>query len=85
MVAMIAAETREIGTTAPHDQYTKGIEWMRTHVPAGQVVFNTDWDDFPKLFYYDPTHAYVSGLDPTYLYDRDRPSRGSTKTSRSAA
>ncbi|HZH92404.1 MAG TPA: hypothetical protein VEX70_17540 [Pyrinomonadaceae bacterium] len=72
MVAMIAAETREIGTTAPHDQYTKGIEWMRTHVPAGQVVFNTDWDDFPKLFYYDPTHAYVSGLDPTYLHDRDK-------------
>ncbi|HEX8636309.1 MAG TPA: hypothetical protein VF703_19465 [Pyrinomonadaceae bacterium] len=71
MVAMIVSETREIGTTAPHDQYTKGIEWIRTHVPAGQVVFNTDWDDFPKLFYYDPTHAYVSGLDPTYLYDRD--------------
>ncbi|HZG54658.1 MAG TPA: hypothetical protein VEZ40_21325 [Pyrinomonadaceae bacterium] len=72
MAAMIVAETREISTTAPHDEYTKGIEWMRTHVPAGQVVFNTDWDDFPKLFYYDPTHAYVSGLDPTYLYDRDQ-------------
>ncbi|HEV2799616.1 MAG TPA: hypothetical protein VGW12_03920 [Pyrinomonadaceae bacterium] len=72
MISVIAAETREIATTAPHDEYTKGIEWMRTHVPAGQVVFNTDWDDFPKLFFYDPTHAYVSGLDPTYLYDRDK-------------
>ena len=72
MIAMIVAETREIATTAPHAEYTKGIEWMRTHVPAGQVIFNTDWDDFPKLFYYDPTHAYVSGLDPTYLYDKDQ-------------
>ena len=72
MLAMIVAETREIAQTAPHGEYTKGIEWMRTHVPAGQIVFNTDWDDFPKLFYYDPTHAYVSGLDPTYLYDRDK-------------
>jgi hypothetical protein len=72
MVAMITAESREIGTTAPHDEYTNGIQWMRTHIPAGQLVFNTDWDDFPKLFYYDPTHAYVSGLDPTYLYDRDK-------------
>ncbi|HEX8423426.1 MAG TPA: hypothetical protein VF634_08445 [Pyrinomonadaceae bacterium] len=72
MIAMVVAETREIATTAPHDDYTKGIEWMRTHVPAGQVIFNTDWDDFPKLFYYDPTHAYVSGLDPTYLYDKDQ-------------
>jgi hypothetical protein len=72
MAAMIASETREIRTTAPHDEYTQGIEWMRTHIPPGQVVFNTDWDDFPKLFYYDPTHVYVSGLDPTYLYDRDK-------------
>jgi hypothetical protein len=72
MAATITAETREISTTAPHDEYTQGIQWMRTHIPAGQVVFNTDWDDFPKLFYYDPTHAYVSGLDPTYLYDRDK-------------
>ncbi|HLL14129.1 MAG TPA: hypothetical protein VK388_03550 [Pyrinomonadaceae bacterium] len=72
MIAMIASETREISETAPHGKYTKGIEWMRTHIPAGQVIFNTDWDDFPRLFYYDPTHAYVSGLDPTYLYDRDQ-------------
>ncbi len=71
MLAMITAETREIAMTASHAKYTKGIEWMRTRVPAGQVIFNTDWDDFPKLFYYDPTHSYVSGLDPTYLYDKD--------------
>jgi hypothetical protein len=35
------------------------------------MIFNTDWDDFPRLFYYDPTHSYVSGLDPSYLYDKD--------------
>ncbi|MGI9105231.1 MAG: hypothetical protein ACR2G4_03185 [Pyrinomonadaceae bacterium] len=72
MLTVIIAETKEIGDTSPHDEYTKGIDWMRTHIPPGQVVFNTDWDDFPKLFYYDPTHAYVSGLDPTYLYDQSR-------------
>ncbi|HEY9401082.1 MAG TPA: hypothetical protein VIQ24_00215 [Pyrinomonadaceae bacterium] len=72
MIAMIASERREISETAPHGKYAKGIEWMRTHIPTGQVIFNTDWDDFPRLFYYDPTHAYVSGLDPTYLYDRDQ-------------
>jgi hypothetical protein len=35
------------------------------------MVFNTDWDDFPRLFYYDPTHVYASGLDPTYLMDKN--------------
>jgi hypothetical protein len=44
---------------------------MQAHVPPGQLIFNTDWDDFPRLFYYDPSHSYVSGLDPTYLFDRD--------------
>ena len=38
----------------------------------GERVFATDWDDFPRLFYYDPSHVYVSGLDPTYLYDKDK-------------
>ena len=44
---------------------------MRANIPAGQLVFNTDWDDFPRLFYFDPTHVYVSGLDPTYLLDKN--------------
>jgi glycerol uptake facilitator-like aquaporin len=65
----IYAETKEIRESAPPQEYSAGCEWLRTHVAAGEVVFNTDWDDFPKLFYYDPSHAYVSGLDPTYLYD----------------
>ena len=44
---------------------------MRANVPAGQMVFNTDWDDFPRLLYYDPTHIYITGLDPTYLLDKN--------------
>ena len=45
---------------------------MRANVPAGEMIFNTDWDDFPRLFYFDPTHVYTSGLDPTYLHDQNR-------------
>ena len=67
----IRAMSNDIASSARHETYKAGAEWMRANVPAGQRVFNTDWDDFPRLFYYDPTHNYVSGLDPTYLYDRD--------------
>ena len=62
---------KEIGQSASHDHYSAGLAWLRTNVPPGQIVFNTDWDDFPRLFYYDPTHYYVSGLDPSYLFDKD--------------
>jgi hypothetical protein len=68
----IRAMSKDIASSSSHETYKAGAEWMRANVPAGQRVFNTDWDDFPRLFYFDPSHNYVSGLDPTYLYDRDK-------------
>lgn len=62
---------RDIAGDAPPDRYEASMAWIRENVPAGEVIFNTDWDDFPKMFYYDTRHAYTSGLDPTYLLDRD--------------
>jgi hypothetical protein len=64
-------EVEEIGSSQPHDYFSAGATWMRHNIPPGQIVFNTDWDDFPRLIYYDPTHNYVSGLDPNYLFDKD--------------
>ena len=62
---------KDIASSEPHDYYQGGAEWLKANVPSGQIIFNTDWDDFPRLFYFDPTHNYVSGLDPTYLFDKD--------------
>jgi hypothetical protein len=62
----------DIRESDPRDYYAKGAAWMRANIPPGERVFNTDWDDFPRLFFFDPTHVYVSGLDPTYLLDKDR-------------
>jgi len=51
--------------------YRGAAEWIAQNTPPGSKIFNTDWDDFPMLFYYSPGNTYVAGLDPTYLYDRD--------------
>jgi hypothetical protein len=67
----LRATVRDIASSEPHDHYRAGADWLRTHVPPGQIIFNTDWDDFPRLFYYDSTHYYVSGLDPSYLFDKN--------------
>ena len=65
-------ETRKsIEGDAPPERYEAAMTWLRENVPAGERVFNTDWDDFPKMFYYDTRHAYASGLDPTYLLNMD--------------
>jgi hypothetical protein len=67
----LRATVEEIGRSEAHDYYRAGAEWMRANIPRGQIVFNTDWDDFPRLFYFDETHYYVSGLDPSYLFDKN--------------
>ena len=70
-VINVRRTAKDISESDPRDYYAAGAAWMRGNIPPGEVVFNTDWDDFPRLFYYDPKHAYVSGLDPNYLFDKD--------------
>ena len=67
----LRSTVEEIGRSSPHSYYRAGTNWMRANIPPGQIIFNTDWDDFPRLFYYNETHYYVSGLDPSYLFDKN--------------
>ncbi|HXD32163.1 MAG TPA: hypothetical protein VN643_13655 [Pyrinomonadaceae bacterium] len=71
LMANLMVARRDIAKSEYGDFYKAGIQWLRSNVPANELVFNTDWDDFPRLYYFDPTHRYVSGLDPTYLYDKN--------------
>jgi hypothetical protein len=42
-------------------------QWLAQHTPPGSLIFNTDWDEFPALFFYNQRNTYVCGLDPRYL------------------
>ncbi len=53
------------------DRYGEAMEWAVKNIPPGERIFNCNWDDFPKLFFYDTRHNYVWGLDPNYLYTKD--------------
>jgi hypothetical protein len=52
---------------APSDYMAGAAEWLRTNTPEGSMVFQTDWDDFPYLYYYNTHNTWLVGLDPTYL------------------
>jgi len=47
--------------------YRGAARWLAEHTPAGSIVFHTDWDDFPKLFFYNTHNTYILGLDPEYM------------------
>ena len=51
----------------PYGLYANASTWLEKNTPAKARVFQTDWDDFPRLFYYNTRNTYLIGLDPTYL------------------
>jgi hypothetical protein len=62
-----------IDRSKPYGLYANASAWLEKNTPSGSRVFQTDWDDFPRLFYYNTHNTYLIGLDPTYLqlYDAD--------------
>jgi hypothetical protein len=61
----------DIETNEVHDKYKRSMTFALENIPEGERIFNCNWDDFPKMFYYDQKHTYVYGLDPNYLYTRN--------------
>ena len=46
--------------------------YLRDHVPDGETVFHSDWDEFPPLYFTAPELHYLVGLDPTFMLVTDR-------------
>lgn len=55
----------------PFTQFDASGEWLRSHANKGDIVFHSDWDEFPILFYQVPRARYIVGLDPTFMYNAD--------------
>ena len=80
MVAVIAGIIKSVPATGEAiaksktaGLYADASHWLEKNTPEGSIVFQTDWDDFPRLFFYNTHNTYLIGLDPTYmqLYNAD--------------
>jgi hypothetical protein len=71
IVRSIPAAQAAMNRSKPNNLYAGASLWLVQNTPAGERVFQTDWDDFPRLFFYNTHNTYLVGLDPTYmqLYD----------------
>jgi hypothetical protein len=56
-----------VSSSKPYTLYAGASAWLEANTPAGSRVFQTDWDDFPRLFFYNTHNTYLIGLDPTYM------------------
>lgn len=46
-------------------------DWLAQHAKPGETVFNSHWDRFGELFFWDPGNYYINGMDPIFEYDFD--------------
>jgi hypothetical protein len=69
----LPAAREAVNKSKPYDLYAGASLWLQQNTPQGSRVFQTDWDDFPRLFFYNTHNTYLAGLDPSYLqlYDPD--------------
>lgn len=51
--------------------YAQAGEWLEKNTAQGALVFNTDWGQFPRLFFYDDHNNYIIGIEPKNLYRYD--------------
>jgi len=56
-----------VNGSKPYDLYAGASHWLENNTPQDSRIFQTDWDDFPRLFYYNTHNTYLIGLDPTYM------------------
>lgn len=54
-----------------YQQYAKAANWLQENTPSQSRIFQTDWDDFTRLYFYNTHNTYTLGLDPTYMQSRD--------------
>jgi hypothetical protein len=72
-VRSLPATQDSLRRSKPYNTYENASTWLIDNTSVGERVFQTDWDDFPRLFYYNTHNIYLVGLDPTYLqlYDQE--------------
>jgi len=52
----------------PLDSFQQASTWLKKNVPAGEIIYQSNWSIFPMLFYFNDQNYYLNGLDQTFFY-----------------
>ena len=68
----ILGVTSQMKQTQPYDAYKQAAQWLEENTSQGSIVFHSDWDNFPMLFFWNHHNHYIIGMDPTFMYVYDQ-------------
>lgn len=66
------AKINEFAGGANFNKFKKAAEFLKENTQTGEIIFHSSWDEFPPLFYHNDKNFYIAGLDPTFLYERNK-------------
>lgn len=46
--------------------------WLKQNSQPQEIVFQSNWDIFPQLFYFNDKNYYINGLDQTFMYEKGK-------------
>ena len=49
-------------------KYKGAMAMAQENSDKGDIIFHSDWDDWPMLFYHNDYNRYIVGLDTTFMY-----------------
>jgi len=55
----------------PFQSLQKASEFLKKNTPPGSLIFHDSWVYFPMLFYYNDRNSYLTGLDNTFMYEKN--------------
>jgi len=55
----------------PFDKFQLATNWLKNNTPENSIIFHSDWDEWPILFYHNDHNYYLVGLDPTFMHNFD--------------
>lgn len=66
-IATVGQVHADIQNAKDFDYMRGASAWLMENTEPGEMIFQTDWDDFTRLFFHNTHNTYLVGLDPTYL------------------
>lgn len=61
----------KIPSRSPMNQYQPVSSWLKNNAKPQSVVLNTNWSEWPMLFYHNDQNYYIIGLDFSFMYFYD--------------
>lgn len=58
-----------VGSIDNYSKYKNAGKWLKENTQKEEVIFNTDFGQFNRLFFYDSWNRYIIGIEPKNMYE----------------